>query len=122
MSTFDSLFMALLPMPSHFSKLECYPTHMLRNNVNANIWDRVHVTLIIIITYFLLLHIHVNVADLLIYYIKNLLIINDSNFCRKPNLALGHLIAYILEVEYNISYPTIYNKTPSTNHSINIFL
>lgn len=103
----------------------CVIQHMFsRNNIIPKDGDRVHVTpLQFAITYFSLSNTQLNVTDLLIQYIVILMIVRDLNFHRKPNLALGHLIAYILEVKYGIIFPSTLNHIPSRviNHSFHIF-
>ncbi|KAL0926299.1 hypothetical protein M5K25_002516 [Dendrobium thyrsiflorum] len=46
-----------------------------------------------------------NVVDLIIRYIEHLTSIRDPSHKRKPNLALRHIIAYVLKSKYNIKYP-----------------
>lgn len=68
-------------------------------------------------------HTQFNVADLFIHYIEYFFIIQDPNFRRNPNLALGHLIANILKFKCNIHFPTTLDHRPSpiTNHILYIF-
>lgn len=95
---------------------------MLKNNFISNVRDRIHVTpLIYVVTYFVLFYTQFNVVDILIQCIESLTNIRNLNFHKKPNLALSHLITYILEVKYNISYLSTSNHTPHlTNYSLHI--
>lgn len=61
------------------------------------------------VTYFLHSETKFNVVDLLIRYIERIYIAHDPNYHRKANLALGHLIAYPLEVKYNIFFCSPHN-------------
>lgn len=45
--------------------------------------------------------------DLLIYYIDNFTIACDLNYRTKPNFAFGHLISYLLEAMYSLTF-TLY--------------
>lgn len=82
-----------------------------------------HYTSFSTITYFVLSRATFNVAKLLIHYFGSFSVIRDPNFLRKPNLALGHLIAFILEVKYNISYSVALDHTLTlfTNYTFHIF-
>lgn len=62
-------------------------------------------------------------VNLLICYIDSLFIAMDPNYHKKPTLALGHLISYILEVKYNISFgnPSNHILTPLTYKYFHIF-
>lgn len=62
-------------------------------------------------------------VNLLIYYIKSIYVARDYNYHKKTNLALSHLIAYLLEVKYNISFgsPPDYVLSPMMNKSFHIF-
>lgn len=87
--------------------------------------DRVNITFpLSMVTYFIMYGTHFNVINLLIHYIERITIVWDLNFGRKPNMALGYLISYILKVKYNLSYTSAHDHTPSffIDHSFNIFI
>ncbi|KAI0510890.1 hypothetical protein KFK09_011500 [Dendrobium nobile] len=67
-------------------------------------------------------HREFNATDLLFCYIDHLTTIHDPCHRRKPNLALGHLIAYILETKYNLQYPARHDLQPPcySNNSFTI--
>lgn len=64
-----------------------------------------------------------NILDLLIRYIKNLTIARNPCSKKNQNLALAHILAYLIEVKYNHSYPTKPNHIPShfTENSFHAF-
>lgn len=92
----------------------CVIQHMLRNIIILKAMDQVNITFIIfMITYFILMNTQFNVSHLLICSIKSFIIVRDPNFIKKPILALGHLIAYALEVKYNLPFSNTLDHTPS---------
>lgn len=88
--------------------------HVLRNDIILKARDWVHITLhVFTITYFIMTSMPFIATNLLTSYIESLIIIRDPNTHRKPNLALGHLISYILLIKYDLSYPATLDHIPS---------
>ncbi|KAL0926296.1 hypothetical protein M5K25_002513 [Dendrobium thyrsiflorum] len=85
--------------------------------------DQIHITSILsLTTYYIIAHQDFTVVDLIIRYIEHLTSIRDSSHKRKPNLALRHIIAYVLKSKYNIKYPAPpeYLPTFCSNSSFHI--
>ncbi|KAH0461281.1 hypothetical protein IEQ34_008856 [Dendrobium chrysotoxum] len=85
--------------------------------------DRIHITpLLSMTTYYIMAHRNFNAIDLLFRYIEYLTSIRDPDHRRCPNLALGHIIAYVLETKYNLQYPVPPNVPPSfySNNSCHV--
>ncbi|PKU80588.1 hypothetical protein MA16_Dca011712 [Dendrobium catenatum] len=84
--------------------------------------DRVHITLLSLTTFFIMARIEFNATNLIFRYIDHLTTIHDPGHRRKPNLALGHIIAYILETKYNLQYLARHDLQPPcySNSSFNI--
>lgn len=85
--------------------------------------DHIHNTpLISIITYFIIYKIQFNVRDLLICYIDSLELAHDWNYHRKSNLALAHLIAYLVDLKYDFTFLLALDNilSPLTNKSFHI--
>lgn len=98
--------------------------HILKNNIIPKARDHILVTpLQSIVTFFVLSRTQLDVVHLLIHYIDSLYVARDSNYRKKPNLALGHLIFYILKVKYNMSSSSSLNYilTLLTDKSFHIF-
>lgn len=96
--------------------------HVLRQNIIPKASDRINTTpLLSVVIYFFLTNISFNAADFMIQYNENLTIIRSPR-SKKYNLALGHVIAYLLEIKCNI-YPTKPDHIPShfTDHSFYAF-
>ncbi|KAI0496364.1 hypothetical protein KFK09_022696 [Dendrobium nobile] len=95
--------------------------HVLRTYVIPKAGDRIHITpLLSLTTFYIMDHREFNTADLLFRYIDHLITISDPGHKRKPNLALGHIIAYVLETKYQLQYP-IPPKLPTPFYSNNSF-
>lgn len=79
--------------------------HVLRTNAIPIARDCIHLTLLLyLVTYFILSSTQFNVAGLLIYYIKILVVVWCLNYYRKSYISFGHLHAFILEVKYIIFF------------------
>ncbi|KAL0926263.1 hypothetical protein M5K25_002479 [Dendrobium thyrsiflorum] len=89
--------------------------HVLRSSVIPKAGDRIHITpLLSLTTFYIMAHREFNASDLIIRYFKNLTTIRDPRHHRKPNLALGHLISYVLTIKYNLEFPS--TSTSPTHH------
>lgn len=102
----------------------CAIHNVLKYNVILKVDDCINITpLLSVVTYFIMTNTTFNIIDLLIWHIENLTIARNPQFNKKHNLALGHMIVYLLEVKYNISYPIELKHIPShfTNHSFHDF-
>ncbi|KAL0919025.1 hypothetical protein M5K25_011092 [Dendrobium thyrsiflorum] len=81
--------------------------HILRSLVIPKAGDRIHITpLLSLTTFYIIAHREFNASDLIIRYFENLTTIRDPIHHRKPNLALGHLVSYVLTTKYNIEFPS----------------
>ncbi|PKU75898.1 hypothetical protein MA16_Dca005945 [Dendrobium catenatum] len=97
--------------------------HVLRTSIIPKAGDRVHITpLLSLTTFFIMAQREFNATDLIFRYIDHLKTIRDPGHRRKPNLTLGHLIAYILKTKYNLQYPSRHDLQPPcySNSSFNI--
>ncbi|PKU62852.1 hypothetical protein MA16_Dca023540 [Dendrobium catenatum] len=103
--------------------------HVFRTSIIPKAGDQIHITpLPSLITFYIMAHREINTADLIFRYIDHLTTIRDPGHKRKPNLALGHLIAYVLETKYQLQYPippnlpTLFysNSSFSTLHSTHL--
>ncbi|PKU69858.1 hypothetical protein MA16_Dca017148 [Dendrobium catenatum] len=95
--------------------------HVLRTSIIPKVGDQVHITpLLYLTTFYIMAHREFNTADLIFQYIDHLTTIRDPGHKRKPNLALGHLIAYVLETKYQLQYPAPPNL-PTLFYSNNSF-
>ncbi|PKU59210.1 hypothetical protein MA16_Dca028503 [Dendrobium catenatum] len=110
--------------------------HVLRTFIMPKAGDRVNITpLLSTVTYLIMTRQPIDEAQLLIDYIYGLSKSGHVNHKRKKNIALGHLIAYILEKKYNLihleqdfeeplyyndaSFRAIFNKDePSKTHVV----
>ncbi|PKU59669.1 hypothetical protein MA16_Dca023930 [Dendrobium catenatum] len=80
--------------------------HVLRTSIIPKAGDRVNITpLLSIVTFLIMSRQPIDEAQLLIDYIYDLSEIGHIDHKRKKNIALGHLIAYILEKKYNLIHP-----------------
>ncbi|PKU87404.1 hypothetical protein MA16_Dca008500 [Dendrobium catenatum] len=87
--------------------------HVLRTSIILKARDRVHITPILsLTTFYILAHRKFNATYLIFHYIEHLITIRDPGHKRKPNLALGLLISYVLESKYQLQYPTPPNHPP----------
>ncbi|KAI0513543.1 hypothetical protein KFK09_009568 [Dendrobium nobile] len=95
--------------------------HVLRTSIIPKAGDRIHITpLLSLTTFYIMAQREFNAANLLFRYIDHLTTIRDPGHKRKPNLALGHIIAYVLETKYNLQYSNHPNLHP-TYYSNNSF-
>ncbi|KAL0919770.1 hypothetical protein M5K25_011888 [Dendrobium thyrsiflorum] len=91
--------------------------HVLRSSVIPKARDRIHITpLLSFTTFYIMAQRKFNASDLIIRYIENLTTIRDPRHHRKPNLALGHLISYVLTTKYNFEFPS--SSTSPTHRPI----
>ncbi|KAL0918970.1 hypothetical protein M5K25_011024 [Dendrobium thyrsiflorum] len=89
--------------------------HVLRSSVIPKAGDWIHITpLLSLTTFYIMAHREFNASDLIIRYFENLTTIRDPRHHRKPNLALGHLISYVLTTKYNLEFPS--TSTSPTHH------
>ncbi|PKU83982.1 hypothetical protein MA16_Dca006457 [Dendrobium catenatum] len=80
--------------------------HVLCTSIILKAGDRIHITpLLLLTTFYIMARREFNATDLIFRYMDHLITIRDPGHRRKPNLALGHLIAYVLETKYNLQYP-----------------
>ncbi|PKU66363.1 hypothetical protein MA16_Dca009605 [Dendrobium catenatum] len=80
--------------------------HVLRTSIIPKAGDRVNITpLVSIVTFLIMTRQPIDEAQLLIEYIYGLSKIGHVDHKRKKNIALGHLIAYILEKKYDLIHP-----------------
>lgn len=82
--------------------------------------NRMNITLILnLVAYYYMTHTPFNIIDLLICYIDNIFIVCDPKVKNKQNLALSHVIAYILQTKYALGNLKQPNHHPSlfSNHS-----
>ncbi|PKU82587.1 hypothetical protein MA16_Dca017520 [Dendrobium catenatum] len=95
--------------------------HVLRTFIIPKAGDRIHITpLLSLTTFYIMAHREFNNADLIFGYIDLLTTIRDPGHKRKPNLALRHIIAYVLETKYQLQYP-IPPNLPTPFYSNNSF-
>ncbi|KAL0921315.1 hypothetical protein M5K25_008376 [Dendrobium thyrsiflorum] len=100
--------------------------HVLRCSVIPKAGDRIHITpLLSLTTFYIMAHRDFNASDLIIRYIENLTTIRDPRHHRRPNLALGHLVSYVLTTKYNLEFPSTstsptYPPTFFSNNSFHI--
>ncbi|KAL0910700.1 hypothetical protein M5K25_018781 [Dendrobium thyrsiflorum] len=87
--------------------------HVLRSSIIPKAGDRVNMTpLLSLVTYLILSDKPFDEAQLILDYIHSLFDIRHPQTKRKKNIALGHLICYILEKKYNLIYPEPPTKEP----------
>ncbi|KAL0925413.1 hypothetical protein M5K25_003738 [Dendrobium thyrsiflorum] len=100
--------------------------HVLRCSVIPKAGDRIHITpLLSLTTFYIMAHRDFNGSDLIIRYLENLTTIRDPRHHRRPNLALGHLVSYVLTTKYNLEFPSTstsptYPPTFFSNNSFHI--
>ncbi|KAH0470589.1 hypothetical protein IEQ34_000312 [Dendrobium chrysotoxum] len=88
--------------------------YVLRSSIISKDGDRIHISpLLSMTTYYIMAHRDFNATDLIFHYIEHLTSIRDPGHRRRPNLALGHLIAYALETKHNLQYLVPSNIQPS---------
>lgn len=82
---------------------------MVHNNLGINVipkpGEHIHRTIFLfVVTNSILIHTQFNMVGLRNHYIKCLLLVHDTNHHRTSTKALSHLIAYLFEVKYNITF------------------
>ncbi|KAL0925698.1 hypothetical protein M5K25_004064 [Dendrobium thyrsiflorum] len=87
--------------------------HVLRTSIIPKAGDRLNMTpLLSTVTYLIMTGTPFDEAQLILDYIYNLTDIKHPQSKRKKNVALGHLISYILEKKYNLINPTPPTELP----------
>ncbi|KAL0927626.1 hypothetical protein M5K25_001817 [Dendrobium thyrsiflorum] len=80
--------------------------HVLRSSIIPKAGDRVNITpLLSLVTHLIMTNTPFDEAQLILDYIHRLSDIRHTQTKRKKNIALGHLVCYILEKKYNLIYP-----------------
>ncbi|KAL0909872.1 hypothetical protein M5K25_020780 [Dendrobium thyrsiflorum] len=80
--------------------------HVLRSSMIPKAGDRVNITpLLSLVTHLIMTNTPFDEAQLILDYIHRLSDIRHPQTKRKKNIALGHLVCYILEKKYNLIYP-----------------
>ncbi|KAL0925247.1 hypothetical protein M5K25_004243 [Dendrobium thyrsiflorum] len=80
--------------------------HVLRSSIIPKAGDRVNITpLLSLVTHLIMTNKPFDEAQLILDYIHSLSDIRHPQTKRKKNIALGHLVCYILEKKYNLIYP-----------------
>ncbi|KAL0911926.1 hypothetical protein M5K25_017864 [Dendrobium thyrsiflorum] len=80
--------------------------HVLRSSIIPKAGDRVNMTpLLSMVTHLIMSDKPFDEAQLILDYIHSLSDIRHPQTKRKKNIALGHLVCYILEKKYNLIYP-----------------
>ncbi|KAL0921340.1 hypothetical protein M5K25_008403 [Dendrobium thyrsiflorum] len=80
--------------------------HVLRSSIIHKAGDRVNMTpLLSVVTHLIMSGKPFDEAQLILDYIHSLSDIRHPQTKRKKNIALGHLVCYILEKKYNLIYP-----------------
>ncbi|KAL0906196.1 hypothetical protein M5K25_024670 [Dendrobium thyrsiflorum] len=78
--------------------------HVLRSSIIHKAGDRVNMTLLSVVTHLIMSGKPFDEAQLILDYIHSLSDIKHLQTKRKKNIALGHLVCYILEKKYNLIY------------------
>ncbi|KAH0465989.1 hypothetical protein IEQ34_006092 [Dendrobium chrysotoxum] len=87
--------------------------HILRTSIIPKAGDRINMTpLLSTLTYLIMIETPINKAQLIMDYIYKLSDIGHPHNRRKKNVAIGHLITYILEKKYNLIHPKPPNELP----------
>ncbi|KAL0925294.1 hypothetical protein M5K25_003615 [Dendrobium thyrsiflorum] len=87
--------------------------HILRSSIILKAGDRINMTpLLSSVTYLIMKNTPFDEAQLIVDYIQNLTDIRNLSTKRKKNIALGHLVCYILEKKYNIFHPDSPTEEP----------
>ncbi|PKU87888.1 hypothetical protein MA16_Dca013103 [Dendrobium catenatum] len=95
-----------VPKVSTLSKKARIIQHVLRTSIIPKVGDRVNITpLISIVTYLIMTSQPIDEAQLIIDYLYGLSEIGHVSHKRKKNIALGHLVTYILEKKYDLVHP-----------------
>ncbi|KAL0907780.1 hypothetical protein M5K25_022216 [Dendrobium thyrsiflorum] len=80
--------------------------HVLRSSIIPKAGDHVNITpLLSLVTHLIMTNTPFDEAQLILDYIHSLSDIRHPQTKRKKNIALGHLVCYILEKKYNLIYP-----------------
>ncbi|KAL0928148.1 hypothetical protein M5K25_000015 [Dendrobium thyrsiflorum] len=87
--------------------------HVLRSTVIPKAGDRINMTsLLSCVTYLIMTDTPFDEAQLILDYIQSLTDIRHPNTKRKKNIALGHLVCYVLEKKYNLVHPNPPTEEP----------
>ncbi|PKU85783.1 hypothetical protein MA16_Dca010497 [Dendrobium catenatum] len=80
--------------------------HVLRTSIIPKAGDRINITpLLSIVTFLVITKQPIDEAQLIIDYLYGLSEIGHVDHKRKKNIALGHLVAYILDKKNNLVHP-----------------
>ncbi|KAL0906204.1 hypothetical protein M5K25_024678 [Dendrobium thyrsiflorum] len=80
--------------------------HILRSCIIPKAGDRINMTpLLSLATHLIMSNKPFDEAQLILDYIYSVTDIRHPQIKRKKNIALGHLIRYVLEKKYNLTYP-----------------
>ncbi|PKU74121.1 hypothetical protein MA16_Dca023854 [Dendrobium catenatum] len=80
--------------------------HVLRTSIIPKAADRINITpLLSMVTFLIMTKEPIDEAQLILDYLYGLSEIGHVEHKRKNNIALGHLVSYILEKKYNLVHP-----------------
>ncbi|PKU69968.1 hypothetical protein MA16_Dca014927 [Dendrobium catenatum] len=80
--------------------------HVLRTLIIPKAGDRINITpLLSMVTFLIMSEVPIDEVQLLLDYLYGLSEIGHAKQKRKRNIALGHLVTYILEKKYNLNHP-----------------
>ncbi|KAH0448720.1 hypothetical protein IEQ34_022520 [Dendrobium chrysotoxum] len=97
------LFTTLVPLDADMSSNARIIHHVLRTLIIPKAGDHINLTpLLYTVTYLIMTNTPIDEAQLIMDYIYKLSDIGLPHNRRKKNVALGHLVAYILEKKYNL--------------------
>ncbi|KAL0916151.1 hypothetical protein M5K25_013640 [Dendrobium thyrsiflorum] len=87
--------------------------HVLRSTVIPKAGDRINMTpLLSCVTYLIMIDMPFDEAQLILDYLQSLTDIRHPSTKRKKNIALGHLVCYILEKKYSLIHPNPPTEEP----------
>ncbi|KAL0910121.1 hypothetical protein M5K25_021061 [Dendrobium thyrsiflorum] len=87
--------------------------HVLRSTVIPKAGDRINMTpLLSCVTYLIMTDTPFDEAQLILDYLQSLTDIRHPSTKRKKNIALGHLVCYVLEKKYSLIYPNPPTEEP----------
>ncbi|KAL0906144.1 hypothetical protein M5K25_024612 [Dendrobium thyrsiflorum] len=87
--------------------------HVLRSSIIPKAGDRINMTpLLSCVTYLIMTDTPFDEAQLILDYIQSLTDIRHPSTKRKKNIALGHLVCYVLEKKYSLVHPNPPTEEP----------
>ncbi|KAL0925605.1 hypothetical protein M5K25_003965 [Dendrobium thyrsiflorum] len=87
--------------------------HVLRSTVIPKAGDRINMTpLLSCVTYLIMADTPFDEAQLILDYLQSLTDIRHPSAKRKKNIALGHLVCYVLEKKYSLIHPNPPTEEP----------